>query len=31
MLFLSLRYNYEFMAESRAQGNTVALTATKRF
>ena len=30
MLFLSLRYNYEFMAESRAQGHTVALTLTKR-
>ena len=31
MLFLSLRYNYEFMAENRAQGHTVALTVTKRF
>jgi len=31
MLFLSLRYNYEFMAESRAQGSAVALTVTKRF
>jgi hypothetical protein len=31
MLFLSLRYNYEFMAENRAQGSTVALTLTKRF
>ena len=30
MLFLSLRYNYEFMAESRAQGHTIALTLTKR-
>ncbi len=31
MLFVSLRYNYEFMAESRAQGNAIALTVTKRF
>ena len=31
MLFVSLRYNYEFMAESRAQGNAVTLTLTKRF
>jgi hypothetical protein len=31
MLFVSLRYNYEFMAESRAQGNAVTLTITKRF
>jgi hypothetical protein len=31
MLFLSLRYNYEFMAENRAQGHAVALTVTKRF
>ena len=31
MLFVSCRYNYEFMAESRAQGHTVALTLTKRF
>ena len=31
MLFISLRYNYEFMAESRAQGNAVTLTLTKRF
>ncbi|MFZ1074622.1 MAG: transporter [Verrucomicrobiia bacterium] len=31
MLFASLRYNYEFMAESRAQGNAVTLTLTKRF
>jgi len=30
MLFLSLRYDYEFMAESRAQGHTFALTLTKR-
>jgi hypothetical protein len=30
-LFVSLRYNYEFMAEERAQGHTVALTLTKRF
>lgn len=27
----SLRYNYEYMAENRAQGNTVTLTFTKRF
>jgi hypothetical protein len=31
MLFVSLRYNYEFMAENRAQGNAVTLTLTKRF
>jgi hypothetical protein len=31
MFFVSLRYNYEFMAESRAQGHTTALTLTKRF
>jgi len=31
MLFISLRYNYEFMAENRAQGNAVTLTLTKRF
>jgi len=31
MLFVSLRYLYEFMAEDRAQGQTVALTLTKRF
>ncbi|MGA2788474.1 MAG: transporter [Verrucomicrobiota bacterium] len=31
MFFVSLRYNYEFMAYSRAQGNDVALTLTKRF
>ena len=31
MLFVSLRYNYEFMAECRAQGQSVALTVTKRF
>ncbi len=31
MLFVSLRYNYEFMAYSRAQGNDVTLTLTKRF
>jgi len=30
-LFVSLRYNYEFMAESRAQGQTFALTLTKPF
>jgi hypothetical protein len=28
---VSLRYEYEFMAENRAQGHTVALTLTKRF
>jgi len=27
----SLRYNYEFMADNRLQGNTVTLTLTKRF
>jgi hypothetical protein len=31
MLFVSLRYDYEFMADDRAQGHTVALTLTKRF
>ena len=31
MLFVSLRYLYEFMAQSRAEGNTVSLTLTKRF
>jgi hypothetical protein len=31
MLGWSLRYAYEFMAESRLQGHTVALTITKRF
>jgi hypothetical protein len=31
MLFVSLRYDYEFLADNRAQGHTVALTLTKRF
>ena len=31
MTFVSLRYNYEFLAENRAQGHTVTLTLTKRF
>ena len=31
MFFVSLRYNYEFMAETRAQGNAITLTLTKRF
>jgi hypothetical protein len=31
MFFVSVRYNYEFMAESRAQGHAVTLTLTKRF
>ena len=31
MFFVSLRDNYEFMAENRAQGNAVTLTLTKRF
>ena len=31
MIFVSLRYNYEFMAKSRAQGNDVTLTLTKAF
>jgi hypothetical protein len=31
MLFVSLRYDYEFMAEERTQGHTVCLTLTKRF
>jgi hypothetical protein len=31
MFFVSLRYNYEFIADSRAQGSEVTLTLTKRF
>ena len=31
MFFMSLRYNYEFMAKNRAQGNAITLTITKRF
>ena len=31
MFFVSLRYNYEFMAENRAQGNAITMTLTKRF
>jgi hypothetical protein len=31
MFFASLRYDYEFMADSRAQGHTIALTLTKKF
>ena len=31
MFFVSLRYNCEFMAENRAQGNAVTMTLTKRF
>jgi len=31
MLGVSLRYEYEFLAESRLQGNTVTLTITKKF
>ena len=31
MFFASLRYNYEFMAKGRAQGNSICLTLTKRF
>jgi hypothetical protein len=31
MLGVSLRYEYEFLAESRLQGNTVTLTLTKKF
>ena len=31
MLFISCRYDYEFMAEGRAQGQTTTLTVTKRF
>ena len=31
MLFVSVRYLYEFMAESRGQGQAVTLTLTKRF
>jgi hypothetical protein len=30
-LTVSLRYNYEILAENRAQGQTVALVVTKRF
>ena len=31
MIFVSLRYNCEFMAKNRAQGNAVTLTLTKAF
>lgn len=31
MLGVSLRYEYEFMAENRLQGNTFTLTVTKKF
>jgi hypothetical protein len=31
MLFVSLRYNYEFMADNRMQGNAITMTLTKRF
>jgi len=31
MLGVSLRYAYEFMAESRLQGHMIALTLTKKF
>jgi len=31
MFFASLRYNYEFMAEGRAQGHAMTLTLTKAF
>jgi hypothetical protein len=31
MFFVSLRYNYEFMAENRAQGHNITMTLTKRF
>jgi hypothetical protein len=31
MLGVSLRYEYEFMAESRLQGQTFSLTLTKKF
>jgi len=31
MFFVSFRYNYEFLAESRAQGQAVTLTLAKRF
>lgn len=31
MIFASLRYNYEFMAKNRAQGNAVTLTITRAF
>ena len=31
MFFASLRYNYEFMAKNRAQGNAITMTLTKRF
>jgi hypothetical protein len=30
MFGVSLRYEYEFLAESRLQGNTVMLTVTKK-
>jgi len=31
VLFVSCRYEYEFLADNRAQGHTVTLTLTKRF
>ena len=31
MVGITLRYEYEILAESRFQGNTFALTLTKRF
>jgi hypothetical protein len=31
MLFISARYEYEFLADSRAQGETATITLTKRF
>ena len=31
MFFVSFRFLYEFIAENRAQGDTVTLTLTKRF
>ncbi len=31
LIWVALRYNYEFMAEDRVQGHTVALVLTKKF
>jgi hypothetical protein len=30
-LWTQIRYNYEFMADNRAQGHTIALVLTKAF
>jgi hypothetical protein len=30
-IFVSLRYAYEYLAENRLQGHTIALTVTRKF